>query len=82
MATEQLLPGQVIRELRGSLADLTLDQDEELRRTDRKSTDGGISRDFSVIHSKQKGCNQLFLGPARFVNVIALHPVVGVGHLT
>ncbi|KDQ21913.1 hypothetical protein BOTBODRAFT_99138 [Botryobasidium botryosum FD-172 SS1] len=68
LATMQLHPGQVIRELRGSLADLTPEQDEELRRTDRKSTDGGISRDFSVIHSKQKRCNQLFLGPARFVN--------------
>ncbi|KAG8965846.1 Histone-lysine N-methyltransferase set9 [Tulasnella sp. 419] len=68
LATVPLYPGQTVRELKGSLADLTSEEDEELRRTDRKRGETGISRDFSVIHSKQKRCNQLFLGPARFVN--------------
>lgn len=56
--------GQKIHELKGSIADLTNKEDDELRRTS-----GAASRDFSVIYSHQKGCNQLFLGPARFVNV-------------
>ncbi|CAE6446255.1 unnamed protein product [Rhizoctonia solani] len=55
--------GQKIHELKGSIADLTNKEDDELRRTS-----GSASRDFSVIFSHQKGCNQLFLGPARFVN--------------
>ncbi|QRW08314.1 histone-lysine N-methyltransferase SET9 [Ceratobasidium sp. AG-Ba] len=55
--------GQKIHELKGSIADLTNREDDELRRTS-----GAASRDFSVIYSHQKGCNQLFLGPARFVN--------------
>ncbi|CAE6473223.1 unnamed protein product [Rhizoctonia solani] len=55
--------GQKIHELKGSIADLTNKEDDELRRTS-----GSASRDFSVIYSHQKGCNQLFLGPARFVN--------------
>ncbi|KAG8935439.1 Histone-lysine N-methyltransferase set9 [Tulasnella sp. 417] len=68
LATVPLSPGQTVRELKGSLADLTAAEDEELRRTDRRQSETGISRDFSVIHSKQKRCSQLFLGPARFVN--------------
>jgi histone-lysine N-methyltransferase SUV420H len=56
--------GQKIHELKGSIADLTNKEDDELRRSS-----GSASRDFSVIYSHQKGCNQLFLGPARFVNV-------------
>lgn len=47
----------------------------ELRRTDRRGRDNGISRDFSVIHSKAKGTSQLFLGPARFVNVSTRPPL-------
>ncbi|KAJ1304347.1 hypothetical protein OPQ81_005504 [Rhizoctonia solani] len=57
------LCGQKIHELKGSIADLTNKEDDELRRSS-----GSASRDFSVIYSHQKGCNQLFLGPARFVN--------------
>lgn len=52
------------------MADLTEDEDKELKRTDERHADGvGIRRDFSVIHSKQLKKNHLFLGPARFVNV-------------
>lgn len=60
------------------MADLTDEEDKELKRTtDEGAQDGdapaegglGIRRDFSVIHSKQLKKNHLFLGPARFVNV-------------
>lgn len=50
------------------MADLTEDEDRELKRTGPRN-DGGTRRDFSVIHSKQLKKNHLFLGPARFVNV-------------
>lgn len=58
----------IIQELKGSMADLTDEEDRELKRTGPRN-DGGPRRDFSVIHSKQLKKNHLFLGPARFVNV-------------
>ncbi|KAG6886164.1 hypothetical protein C0993_000682 [Termitomyces sp. T159_Od127] len=66
LATRNLAPGTVITELKGSMANLTDEEDRELKRTDLRSSD--IRRDFSVIHSKQMKKNHLFLGPARFVN--------------
>lgn len=52
------------------MADLTEEEDRELKRTDGRHADGvPVRRDFSVIHSKQMKKNHLFLGPARFVNV-------------
>ncbi|KAI8994041.1 hypothetical protein BD414DRAFT_481210 [Trametes punicea] len=69
LATRPLAPGTVISELKGSMADLTDEEDKELKGTDAGQADGaGIRRDFSVIHSKQLKKNHLFLGPARFVN--------------
>jgi histone-lysine N-methyltransferase SUV420H len=67
LATRPLAPGAVITELKGSMANLTAEEDKELKRTDLRNSD--IRRDFSVIHSKQMKKNHLFLGPARFVNV-------------
>ena len=49
------------------MANLTEEEDEDLKRTDLRNPD--ICRDFSVIHSKSMKKNHLFLGPARFVNV-------------
>ncbi|KAF8210388.1 hypothetical protein K438DRAFT_1809596 [Mycena galopus ATCC 62051] len=66
LATRDLVPGAVITELKGSMANLTDEEDKELKRTDLRNSD--IRRDFSVIHSKQMKKNHLFLGPARFVN--------------
>ncbi|EJD03161.1 SET domain-containing protein, partial [Fomitiporia mediterranea MF3/22] len=66
LATRPMPAGFLISELKGSLAELTDDEDKEL-----KNPSGGIDggrRDFSVIHSKQLKKNHLFLGPARFVN--------------
>ncbi|KAI1796521.1 hypothetical protein LXA43DRAFT_987999 [Ganoderma leucocontextum] len=69
LATRPLAPGMVISELKGSMADLTEEEDKELKGTDVGHAEGvGIRRDFSVIHSKQLKKNHLFLGPARFVN--------------
>ncbi|KAI0266821.1 hypothetical protein BC834DRAFT_810550, partial [Gloeopeniophorella convolvens] len=67
LATRPLAPGAVLSDLKGSMADLTEAEDQELKRTDRRHQ-GGIRRDFSVIHSRQLKKNHLFLGPARFVN--------------
>jgi histone-lysine N-methyltransferase SUV420H len=66
LATRNLTPGTVVAELKGSMANLTDEEDKELKRTDLRNSD--IRRDFSVIHSKSMKKNHLFLGPARFVN--------------
>jgi histone-lysine N-methyltransferase SUV420H len=68
LATRPLAPGMVITELKGSMADLTDEEDRELKCA-TATGQAGIRRDFSVIHSKQLKKNHLFLGPARFVNV-------------
>lgn len=68
LATRPLAPGAVITELKGSMADLTDEEDRELKCA-TATGQFGIRRDFSVIHSKQLKKNHLFLGPARFVNV-------------
>ncbi|KAH8828156.1 hypothetical protein DL96DRAFT_1602017 [Flagelloscypha sp. PMI_526] len=68
LATRPMAPGTVITELKGSMANLTDEEDRELKRTNLRATDSGIRRDFSVIHSKSMKKNHLFLGPARFVN--------------
>lgn len=67
LATRPLVPGQVITELKGSMANLTEEEDKALKRAGLDESD--IRRDFSVIHSKSMKKNHLFLGPARFVNV-------------
>jgi len=67
LATRNLAPGTVVTELKGSMANLSDEEDKELKRTGFRNSD--IRRDFSVIHSKSMKKNHLFLGPARFVNV-------------
>ncbi|KAH6913958.1 hypothetical protein BKA70DRAFT_1095326 [Coprinopsis sp. MPI-PUGE-AT-0042] len=66
LATRPLVPGAVITELKGSMANLTEEEDKELKRAGIVNSE--IRRDFSVIHSKSMKKNHLFLGPARFVN--------------
>ena len=67
LATRNIPAHAVVTELKGSMANLTEEEDEDLKRTDLRNPD--IRRDFSVIHSKSMKKNHLFLGPARFVNV-------------
>ena len=67
IATRDIKSGTTIVDLKGSMADLTDEQDEALKNTGRAK--GGIRKDFSVIYSASRGVNHLFLGPARFVNV-------------
>lgn len=67
LATRYMAPGTVITELKGSMANLTDEEDRDLKRAGMRN--GDIRRDFSVIHSKSMKKNHLFLGPARFVNV-------------
>jgi [histone H4]-N-methyl-L-lysine20 N-methyltransferase len=64
-----MMPGTVITELKGSMANLSDEEDRELKRRGLENSD--VRRDFSVIHSKSMKKNHLFLGPARFVNVSA-----------
>ncbi|KAH7100004.1 hypothetical protein BKA62DRAFT_269667 [Auriculariales sp. MPI-PUGE-AT-0066] len=71
IATRNLAAGEVITDLKGSLADLTHTEDEMLRRKD--SVTG--RKDFSVIYSRHKKLSHLFLGPARFVNHDCQHNV-------
>ncbi|BGP48598.1 histone lysine methyltransferase Set9 [Rhodotorula kratochvilovae] len=59
-ATRAFKKGEVVN-LRGGIADLTEEEDDELR------GEGGRS-DFSVLWSQRKECFCLLLGPARFVN--------------
>lgn len=60
-------PGEIINLLKGNIADLTEEEDEELR----KGGDMGFKMDFSVLMNPGRGTFQLFLGPARYVNVSA-----------
>lgn len=67
LATRPMQTGSLIGELKGSMAELTDEQDRALKRSGVRD-EGGTRRDFSVIHSRQMKKNHLFLGPARFVN--------------
>lgn len=61
-ATRKFKKGEEINLCRGGVADLTEEEDDQLRR-------GGQKADFSVLYSSRKKSFGLLLGPARFVNV-------------
>jgi histone-lysine N-methyltransferase SUV420H len=69
LATRPLAVGSIIHELKGSMADLSKEEEYGLKHGEPNSSGLGIRKDFSVIHSRQRKMNHLFLGPARFVNV-------------
>ncbi len=64
-ATRKFKKGEEINLCRGGVADLTEEEDDQLRR-------GGQKADFSVLYSSRKKSFGLLLGPARFVNVSRL----------
>ena len=63
-ATRIFQVGEVIPSLKGTLADLTAKQDDDLRQDVN-----GMQSDFSVLYNPTRKVFQLLLGPARFCNI-------------
>lgn len=68
-ATRIFQVGEVIPSLKGTLADLTAKQDDDLRQDVN-----GMQSDFSVLYNPTRKVFQLLLGPARFCNVCRSMP--------
>ncbi|KIY67181.1 hypothetical protein CYLTODRAFT_353821 [Cylindrobasidium torrendii FP15055 ss-10] len=68
LATRPLPAKFELKDLTGSLAVLTDEEDEELKRTNPGARGTSVRRDFSVIFLENRNKSALFLGPARFVN--------------
>ena len=70
LAVRSWKPNEVMVHCKAALKDLTRAEDEALhaRAAEARNSESSTSHDFSVIRSSRRGCSQLLLGPARFIN--------------
>lgn len=74
LAMTNIRPGDFVRYCSAALRDLSQAEDEAMRdeaHNARAATARGetvLPRDFSIIRPSSRGCSQLLLGPARFIN--------------
>ncbi|WFD35618.1 [histone H3]-lysine(4) N-trimethyltransferase [Malassezia cuniculi] len=74
LAVRSLQQGDIVPHCRAALRDLSQAEDEALRdeahraRVAAANGEPVVPRDFSIIRPSSRGCSQLLLGPARFIN--------------
>lgn len=74
LAVHDIRESELVPHCRAALRDLSPVEDEALRDEAHRARVGAangervVPRDFSIIRPSSRGCSQLLLGPARFIN--------------